>query len=94
MQVKRCNAESKKEKIDHLCSIVQGSFLEMPFEDSSFDGCYCIEAACHAPDLTTLYKEVRASNPYAIRYSVRMPLPPVSCTITLLFARKHLELER
>jgi hypothetical protein len=58
--VKRCNAENKKEKLAHLCSIVQGSFLELPFVANTFDGCYCIEAACHAPDPVELYTQVRA----------------------------------
>jgi len=57
-QVKRCNDENKKAKLDHLASVVQGSFLEMPFPAASFDGCYCIEAACHAPEPELLYKEV------------------------------------
>ena len=57
--MKRCNAENKKEKLAHLCSIVQGSFLELPFEANTFDGCYCIEAACHAPDPVELYTQVR-----------------------------------
>mmetsp|Transcript_12341 Transcript_12341/g.23406 ORF Transcript_12341/g.23406 Transcript_12341/m.23406 type:complete len:370 (-) Transcript_12341:537-1646(-) len=57
-QVKRCNEECKKQKLDHLASVVQGSFLEMPFPENSFDGCYCIEAACHSPTLLELYKQV------------------------------------
>lgn len=57
-QVKRCNAENKKEKLAHLCSIVQGSFLDLPFEANTFDGCYCIEAACHAPDPVELYTQI------------------------------------
>mmetsp|Transcript_35328 Transcript_35328/g.49055 ORF Transcript_35328/g.49055 Transcript_35328/m.49055 type:complete len:234 (+) Transcript_35328:1300-2001(+) len=57
-QVKRCKEENKSSKLDHLCDIVQGSFLEMPFEKNTFDGCYCIEAACHAPDIVALYKEI------------------------------------
>lgn len=57
-QVKRCNTECKQQKLDHLCEVVQGSFLEMPFPVASFDGCYCIEAACHAPVLADLYKEI------------------------------------
>ena len=32
-----------------LCEAVQGNFLDMPFEDCSFDGAYAIEATCHAP---------------------------------------------
>ena len=32
-----------------LCEPVEGNFLNMPFEESSFDGAYAIEATCHAP---------------------------------------------
>lgn len=31
---------------------MQGNFLAMPFEDSSFDGAYAIEATCHAPKVS------------------------------------------
>lgn len=57
-QVKRCTDENIKAGLNDLCNIVQGSFLEMPFSANSFDGCYCIEAACHAPILADLYKEI------------------------------------
>eukprot|EP00959_Pyramimonas_sp_CCMP1952_P161249 3371877-Pyramimonas_sp.AAC.1 len=31
----------------------------MPFGENTFDGCYCIEAACHAPEILVLYKQVK-----------------------------------
>ena len=34
--------------LDKQCKVVQGNFLEMPFEANSFDGAYAIEATCHA----------------------------------------------
>ena len=34
--------------LQDLCRPTQGDFLHMPFEDSSFDGAYAIEATCHA----------------------------------------------
>mmetsp|Transcript_31767 Transcript_31767/g.38384 ORF Transcript_31767/g.38384 Transcript_31767/m.38384 type:complete len:374 (-) Transcript_31767:498-1619(-) len=57
-QVERCTAENIKTGASKLANVVQGSFLEMPFPDNHFDGCYCIEAACHAPVLEDLYKEI------------------------------------
>mmetsp|Transcript_36001 Transcript_36001/g.78555 ORF Transcript_36001/g.78555 Transcript_36001/m.78555 type:complete len:372 (-) Transcript_36001:383-1498(-) len=57
-QVSRCKAENAKAGLSNQCDIVQGSFLEMPFPANSFDGCYCIEAACHAPDILVLYKQI------------------------------------
>lgn len=32
------------------CQFVQGDFMELPFEDNTFDHVYVIEAACHAPE--------------------------------------------
>jgi ubiquinone/menaquinone biosynthesis C-methylase UbiE len=32
------------------CQFIQGDFMELPFEDNSFDHVYVIEAACHAPE--------------------------------------------
>nr|CAD1844787.1 unnamed protein product [Ananas comosus var. bracteatus] len=38
--------------------VVCGNFLEMPFEDASFDAAYSIEATCHAPHLEDVYGEI------------------------------------
>ena len=32
------------------CQFIQGDFMELPFEDNSFDHVYVIEAVCHAPE--------------------------------------------
>ena len=32
------------------CQFIQGDFMELPFEDNSFDHIYTIEAVCHAPN--------------------------------------------
>eukprot|EP00559_Dactyliosolen_fragilissimus_P002420 CAMPEP_0184862972 /NCGR_PEP_ID=MMETSP0580-20130426/8178_1 /TAXON_ID=1118495 /ORGANISM="Dactyliosolen fragilissimus" /LENGTH=394 /DNA_ID=CAMNT_0027360999 /DNA_START=20 /DNA_END=1204 /DNA_ORIENTATION=- len=40
------------------CRSVQGDFMELPFEDSSFDAAYAIEATCHAPDRVAVYSEI------------------------------------
>ncbi|XP_009785178.1 24-methylenesterol C-methyltransferase 2-like [Nicotiana sylvestris] len=57
-QVKRAQAHNKKARLDSLCEVVCGNFLEMPFADNSFDGVYSIEATCHAPKLEEVYKEI------------------------------------
>ncbi len=31
-----------------LCNPVEGNFLDIPFEDATYDGAYAIEATCHA----------------------------------------------
>jgi sterol 24-C-methyltransferase len=37
---------------------VQGDFLKLPFGDNSYDGCYAIEATCHAPRREDVYSEI------------------------------------
>ncbi|KAL7532734.1 hypothetical protein ACHAXR_004811 [Thalassiosira sp. AJA248-18] len=49
------------------CRSVQGDFMKQPFEPSSFDAAYAIEATCHAPDRVRCYAEVyRVLKPGAI----------------------------
>ncbi|MBA0637314.1 hypothetical protein Godav_025014 [Gossypium davidsonii] len=57
-QVNRARMHNKKAGLDSLCEVVCGNFLEMPFQDNSFDGAYSIEATCHAPKLEDVYAEV------------------------------------
>eukprot|EP00244_Chara_vulgaris_P011650 TRINITY_DN5875_c0_g1_i1.p1 TRINITY_DN5875_c0_g1~~TRINITY_DN5875_c0_g1_i1.p1 ORF type:complete len:394 (+),score=62.76 TRINITY_DN5875_c0_g1_i1:341-1522(+) len=57
-QIDRANALNKKSKLDHLCSLVQGDFLNMPFEDATFDAAYSIQATCHAPTLKDVYGQI------------------------------------
>lgn len=38
--------------------LVQGDFMELPFEKDTFDGAYAIEATCHAPDRVGVYKQI------------------------------------
>ena len=40
------------------CRSIQGDFMEMPFEDSTYDAAYAIEATCHAPDRVGVYSEI------------------------------------
>ncbi|KAL1554468.1 24-methylenesterol C-methyltransferase 2 [Salvia divinorum] len=69
-QVKRARAHNKKAGLDSLCEVVCGNFLEMPFEDNSFDGAYSIEATCHAPKLEEVYGEIyRVLKPGALYVS-------------------------
>lgn len=57
-QVGRARAHNKKAGLDSICEVVCGNFLQMPFEDSIFDGAYSIEATCHAPKLEDVYSEI------------------------------------
>lgn len=42
--------------INDLSHFVKADFMNMPFEDSSFDAVYQIDATCHAPDQVGCYK--------------------------------------
>jgi sterol 24-C-methyltransferase len=59
-QVERGNELcAKDDVISNKCRLVQGDFLEMPFESMAFDGAYAIEATCHAPDRVKVYSEIK-----------------------------------
>ncbi|XP_078448238.1 sterol methyltransferase 3 [Wolffia australiana] len=69
-QVSRARAHNRKAGLDGLCEVVCGNFLDMPFEDASFDGAYSIEATCHAPKLEDVYAEIfRVLKPGALYVS-------------------------
>ncbi|KAG0460780.1 hypothetical protein HPP92_021077 [Vanilla planifolia] len=57
-QVGRARAHNRKAGLDGVCEVICGNFLQMPFDDSSFDGAYSIEATCHAPRLEDVYGEI------------------------------------
>jgi len=40
------------------CQFIQGDFMELPFEDNTFDHVYVIEAVCHAPEKAKCFAEV------------------------------------
>lgn len=57
-QVKRANEHNRRMGLSEQCTVVQGTFLEMPFEENTFDGAVCIESACHSPSQRDIYKQV------------------------------------
>lgn len=57
-QIQRANHYAKTQKLDHKLSYVKGDFMQMDFEDESFDAVYAIEATVHAPVLEGVYKEI------------------------------------
>lgn len=73
-QVKRANeitssaewANSSGDPIPQ-CNFVKADFMNLPMQKNTFDAAYAIEATCHAPDLTAVYKEInRVLKPGAI----------------------------
>mmetsp|Transcript_21268 Transcript_21268/g.36218 ORF Transcript_21268/g.36218 Transcript_21268/m.36218 type:complete len:389 (+) Transcript_21268:36-1202(+) len=57
-QVQRATHHNQKQGLGPLTSVVRGDFTNMPFEASSYDGAYAIEATCHAPKLEQVYGEI------------------------------------
>lgn len=45
-------------KLEGRLSFMTADFLDMKFDDASFDGAYAIEATAHAPDLQAVYAEI------------------------------------
>lgn len=66
-QVDRGNELVRLQKLEGSCRLTQGDFLALPQEDCTFDGCFSIEATCHAPDRRLVFKEIlRVLKPGAI----------------------------
>merc|ERR1719229_1878623 len=57
-QVNRGNTISTREGIRDQVELIQADFMQLPFEDASFDGVYAIESTCHAPDRAKVYGEI------------------------------------
>eukprot|EP00928_Gymnodinium_smaydae_P047261 TRINITY_DN3152_c0_g1_i1.p1 TRINITY_DN3152_c0_g1~~TRINITY_DN3152_c0_g1_i1.p1 ORF type:complete len:390 (-),score=87.61 TRINITY_DN3152_c0_g1_i1:258-1427(-) len=57
-QVDRGNTLSRREDIYGQVELIQADFMQLPFEDNSFDGVYAIESTCHAPDRMKVYREI------------------------------------
>jgi sterol 24-C-methyltransferase len=58
-QVDRGNEITQKDPtVSDKCKLVQGDFMELPFEKNTFQAAYAIEATCHAPDRVLCYKQV------------------------------------
>lgn len=57
-QIERATQYAKKEGLAHKLNYVKGDFMQMSFEDNSFDAVYAIEATVHAPSLDGIYSEI------------------------------------
>ena len=49
---------SKRNGLSERVNFIQGNFMQMPFDDGTFDKVYAIEATCHAPTLEGVYREI------------------------------------
>lgn len=57
-QIERATRYAAQEGLSHKLSFVKGDFMQMSFEDASFDAVYAIEATVHAPSLEGIYSEI------------------------------------
>ncbi|WYZ42429.1 hypothetical protein EsH8_VI_000128 [Colletotrichum jinshuiense] len=57
-QVERATRYAQKQKMDKQVQFIQGDFMNIPFEDNTFDAVYAIEATVHAPSLQAVYSEI------------------------------------
>ncbi|KAF5528480.1 Sterol 24-C-methyltransferase [Colletotrichum aenigma] len=57
-QVERAARYTKTERMDKNVQFVQADFMNIPFEDNTFDAVYAIEATVHAPSLQAVYSEI------------------------------------
>ncbi|KAF9161024.1 Delta(24)-sterol C-methyltransferase [Actinomortierella ambigua] len=56
-QIQRARRYATMHGLDHQQEFVKGDFMNMPFDDNSFDACYAIEATVHAATLEGVYGE-------------------------------------
>lgn len=57
-QISRAEAYCARRNLSNQCNFVKGDFMQMPFEDATFDMVYAIEATVHAPRLDGVYGEI------------------------------------
>ncbi|HNN96645.1 MAG TPA: methyltransferase domain-containing protein [Pseudomonadota bacterium] len=57
-QIERGRKQNIATNLAHLCSFQQADFMKLPFAEGSVDAAYAIEATCHAPDKTALFREI------------------------------------
>lgn len=57
-QVDRGNHYAKTQGLADKVNFVKGDFMQMDFEDESFDAVYAIEATVHAPSFEGVYGEI------------------------------------
>lgn len=57
-QIKKGEAHTRAAGLTDRCRFVKADFMHLPFADASIDAAYAIEATCHAPDKTALFREI------------------------------------
>lgn len=57
LHVERSNAYNAEEGLSDQVHMVKGNFIDLPFEDGTFDQAYATEALCCSPDMEKAYRE-------------------------------------
>ncbi|KAJ2629894.1 Delta(24)-sterol C-methyltransferase [Coemansia sp. RSA 1290] len=57
-QIERATIYAAKHAQTEYSQFLKGDFMDMPFEENSFDAVYAIEATCHAPVLRDVYAQM------------------------------------
>lgn len=57
-QVKRGRRHLERAGLTDKCRFLECDFMNIPIEDETIDAAYGIEATCHAPDRTALFREI------------------------------------
>jgi sterol 24-C-methyltransferase len=57
-QLQRGSDLVRRAGLSDSCSFVNADFADVPYEESSFDALYSIEAICHAPDERRVFREL------------------------------------
>ncbi|KAF1348725.1 S-adenosyl-L-methionine-dependent methyltransferase [Delphinella strobiligena] len=57
-QIERATHYAEKEGLSHKLTYVKGDFMQMSFEENTFDAVYAIEATVHAPSLEGIYSQI------------------------------------
>lgn len=57
-QVQRATRYAEQDGLDGNCRFLVGDFMNLPFDEGTFDAVYAIEATVHAPSLEKVYSQV------------------------------------
>ncbi|XP_078430019.1 sterol methyltransferase 1 [Wolffia australiana] len=57
-QISRGKELNRLVGLKNSCNFVKADFMNMPFNENTFDAIYAIEATCHAPDPVGCYGEI------------------------------------
>ncbi len=57
-QLEKCCIYNRNAGLDSICDTLQTDFMNLPQQENSIDAIYAIEATCHAPDKTALFREL------------------------------------